>query len=1020
MTAPTKRRRKTAQTQDRARRAVTEFRKLQPTLTAYARNLTGKKDVRVEMSVKSNGHTDGNKIFMKPPVALGDAALMRHDRFLCDKRDDETLQQTCPACRIRERILAVIYHEIAHIAFDSFLPTTRTDADTTLKIIEAVFPEWYYKRVKAKFDRDPEILYGKKDYAVLAHTVNPYFAFLVNALEDVRINERMSVARPGTRVMQAALLLDAAINGVEQKDKKTGQTVWTRWSEYPTNHQITLAAMCLASGMKIQPDWFEERVYQDAQDAELNSLLVKVHKLPGPGAIYQHCFPIYMRLRDLGYFQLTDEEPPPEPEPQPEPEPEESQDDGEVSDVPQSSDESGSDGSPDEDGSGGPGESGDGPDAPGAPSDSDSGDQAGGSDNGSPEGEDPGGEGEDDGGDSPDGRGGSDDQPDRNPGTAERGAGGPDDADAGNSSGGASDTGGDQDGAEGSSEPGSDLGGSEDHEGDEPGREGDHRDGRPGSGSDRGDEPGDPARPAGQGEPSADPAVDGGEAERDGSDEAGAGGSHQVDAEPGDQDSGSTEAQDSGLEQDSGDQPFDREDGAESSTGDDTSEDLGERGPGSDDGRGTDATADSEVSADGGLSDQAADGCAGADQEGTVDAGTEAEELQSEVRDTEPERAEDSDAVDGDRAIDDTDEVLDYLPDAEQAVDLTDRELKHPPVPPTISSDEDLTLIELGVHVEVDEGDDGGEVMEKAVESAIIQSIYFEMPSSNIPGLKVWKYDNRYEDAVNRPWHSWEGDRYSERSAYKRGQVIDPVGEQYLGPALMRMRVVFSDNQRAKRNRNQRSGRIDTRTLGKRGWSGDDRLFGKKVLPGKKDYFVAIFLDISGSTVGQNIKMIKEAALAQAELCHRMGINFSVYGHTGSWVDATEIYGDPWVDLYEVKAPEQPWDDKSREALMHLNPSMANLDGHTLEFARKLCDQQPQTNKVILYYSDGAMPLENHDEELEILQREIATCKAKGYTLLGVGVRTDSPSRHGLDTVQIDSSEEVNKVVTHLERYLVA
>lgn len=91
----------------------------------------------------------------------------------------------------------------------------------------------------------------------------------------------------------------------------------------------------------------------------------------------------------------------------------------------------------------------------------------------------------------------------------------------------------------------------------------------------------------------------------------------------------------------------------------------------------------------------------------------------------------------------------------------------------------------------------------------------------------------------------------------------------------------------------------------------------------------------------------------------------------------------------------------------------------TVEYYRKILDHRPETDKVILYYTDGKMPAENHDEELDILQREIRICRQKGYTLLGVGIRTDSPVRHGLDTVQVDGDEDIVKVVRHLEKRLV-
>jgi hypothetical protein len=72
-----------------------------------------------------------------------------------------------------------------------------------------------------------------------------------------------------------------------------------------------------------------------------------------------------------------------------------------------------------------------------------------------------------------------------------------------------------------------------------------------------------------------------------------------------------------------------------------------------------------------------------------------------------------------------------------------------------------------------------------------------------------------------------------------------------------------------------------------------------------------------------------------------------------------------------------------------------------------------------MYYSDGKMPATNHDEELEILRRELALCKKRGYTVAGVGVRTDSPSKHGLPTVQINEKDDIMLVVRHLQKMLL-
>lgn len=314
-----------------------------------------------------------------------------------------------------------------------------------------------------------------------------------------------------------------------------------------------------------------------------------------------------------------------------------------------------------------------------------------------------------------------------------------------------------------------------------------------------------------------------------------------------------------------------------------------------------------------------------------------------------------------------------------------------------------------------EEPEKGSEAAQEAADNAlmdkiIIQGLYFETPSQNVSSVKQYKY------GTDNHGPAWEYDPYNasyEKQLMKQAGISAEVRvpESILGPTLLEMRRVFDDNQRAAFERHMRSGRINSKVLGRRAWSGDPRLFQKKRLPGKRSYAVLIGIDVSGSTYGVNIALAKRAAMAQAELCHRTGIDFAVYAHSANHDEATMGLS---MDIYEIKSFDEPWGDKQQKALGALGSDAGNLDGHTIEYYRKMIERHNATDKIILYYSDGKMPAANHDEELEVLVREIQYCKAHKITLMGVGIRTDSPRRHGLDTVQVDTDEDLVKVVAHL------
>lgn len=297
---------------------------------------------------------------------------------------------------------------------------------------------------------------------------------------------------------------------------------------------------------------------------------------------------------------------------------------------------------------------------------------------------------------------------------------------------------------------------------------------------------------------------------------------------------------------------------------------------------------------------------------------------------------------------------------------------------------------------------------EQALQLAINQTDRFDLPSRQIHGLLLHTYKDMQGQLA------WGKDSlYTAYGTFKTAPIKVP--ERILVPSLQRLRLVFTDNARGSSERNLKSGKVNGRALAKRVPVGDDRLFKKNRRPGKKDYFVVIGIDCSGSTTcrlpegGNRLDLIKTASHAKAELLHRLGIPFSMYAHSGDGYN---------VELFEIKGPKQPWSKQTQKVLAELQPYAANLDGHTMEFYRKAAQARHETDRLILYFTDGAMPAENYTEEKMILEAEIEKCKKLNIHLVGIGVQTDAPTEYGLDTIQLDSIADVPKVVDGLRKRL--
>lgn len=942
-------------TSDRARAAVKAFRRMQPTLTSYARVLTGKSDVRVEMSATSNGMTDGKRIFLRPPLALGDNTP--HDRALCDKRDEHK-QQRCTACWNSEAVLVAIYHEIGHIAEGTFDKTTdehraRLVADA-LKVVDKKFA----RAVEMKIEHARAELLNS--YMGMASLVSPFLPSIVNCIEDARVNRAVYTARKGTKPMFEADAYHVFTNGVEQKDPKTGETVVIEWRDYPLNSQAAVALYCKVSGFDIN-GWFVDEVVAAMDDPSMRAMIRTFPNVRTVGNVYELAISMFMRLRELGFFASPTD-------PASEPEDEEQEDE---------QDDTGDPGEGDPDEGSGEAEGGDEEEAPAeagsgdGPEDEAEPDQGTGG-AGSTEGE----AGDEAESDEEGSGGGGEDAPDE------------DQHDDGDPSGmeGGSDGAGESSDSSGSDDGDTDAEG-EDY-GDDASTDGDPQEDQGHGGQGSGSNPGRPEVPDQEGVEGGDP------------DEAG-------EPEEGDHGSGT--------------------DSGEPSDGDDESEDGGDSDdsglPGHDDrpegGSGSDVSPEGDESLEEG------------DEAGDLGEapGREAGEADAEATEADDESSESEDSTDERDSADSTDDTSKPEADSEPSDELIDtgadpgeggvevKESAFDRLPMGGPEDVEKVVHDFGHPEERPTSVQEAKESAKDMERAVIQGLYFETPSRNVFGVREHRHGSKTGDGWNALFFSQHG--YTKKALGIEGDF--ECDEKTLGPALLKMRVVFAENKRGHNVQHRKSGKVNARVLGKRAPMHDERVFKKRTMPGKRSYFVLIGIDISASTIGRNIVLAKKAALAQAELCARMGIKFAVYAHSGSDHDPDSHSYSNGVDLdiYLIKEPDEPWSAAVQQRLTSIGPDSANLDGHTIEYYRKILDKRSETDRIMLYYTDGKMPAENYDEELEILQREIKICKRNKYKLLGVGIRTDSPARHGLDTVQVDTDEDIIKVVQHLEKVLL-
>ena len=279
--------------------------------------------------------------------------------------------------------------------------------------------------------------------------------------------------------------------------------------------------------------------------------------------------------------------------------------------------------------------------------------------------------------------------------------------------------------------------------------------------------------------------------------------------------------------------------------------------------------------------------------------------------------------------------------------------------------------------------------------------------------------------------------RYPAGGGFERSSELEVKVQTPVQQAQRKLADALGMNRRSASTPNLVRGRLHGSKLA-RVATGNRRVFRRIDKPRKRSYAVLIGVDQSGSTYGMEERQLVELAYAQATLLDRLGVPFAVAGHTGSGYDCehaaeesfrervTADFGGQYAHLATIQLVKnfaEPWDEAAKSGVGALHASHQNLDGLTMRtYIDMLCTQRA-TDRILLYYTDGAMPAEDPINQKVMLEAQCRRAKAmqklpdRRVHVVGIGLNTDSPSQYGLDTIEVDGSDMeagVTKVVEGL------
>lgn len=221
-------------------------------------------------------------------------------------------------------------------------------------------------------------------------------------------------------------------------------------------------------------------------------------------------------------------------------------------------------------------------------------------------------------------------------------------------------------------------------------------------------------------------------------------------------------------------------------------------------------------------------------------------------------------------------------------------------------------------------------------------------------------------------------------------------------------------------------GKINPRAAHRVALGTSKRVFRQRVESEKFDTAVQLMVDHSGSMTGDKLQLAAMTAIIIGEVCHQLGIAFSVCGFSTGDGDAgyrrqqkasaaeRELYSrwdNQWIGMY--KDFDEAWAQSNHRLItMPKHDQMNTYDGESLRLGAQRLLQRREKRKILFWLNDGQPCPTSVDDRAALIEYTAQCAKEveKMVEVVAIGIMTDAVRQFYTNWVQVNNLEELPKV----------